>query len=192
MIEFFSGHHNLIVILHLISAAVGLGAATATDVLFFKFLKDFRISKFEADTMKVLSPVIWTALGLALLSGLGLYLPAADILHAKPKFLVKMLAFIVVIVNGVFLNSYITPRLEKISFGKRHRHQPGELHHIRKIAFASGAVSIISWYSAFILGAFRGLALSFENILFIYLAALALGIAGSQFFERWTAFRAGE
>lgn len=191
-IELLAGHHNLIAILHLIGAAIGLGAATVTDVLFFKFLKDFKISEFEADTLKILSQVIWFALGVMFITGLGLYLPEAAQLNETPKFLVKMITFLVIVINGAFLNLYITPHLVKISFGKKHHHEAGELHHIRKIAFAMGAVSIVSWYSAFILGSLRSLAWNFETILLIYLSALAVGIIGSQLFERQMMLRSGE
>ena len=90
----------------------------------------------------------------------------------------------VIILNGAFLNLLISPRLVHISFGKRHPHEPGELHHLRKLAFALGAVSIVSWYSAFILGALRRLSFSFIELLSAYLVIVALAVIGSQITER--------
>lgn len=192
LIGLLAGHHDFIVLVHLAGAAIGLGAATVTDVLFFKFLKDFKISEFEAGVLKILSQVIWFALAIVLISGIGLYLPEISELHETPKFLVKMIVFLVIIINGSFLNLLITPHLVKISFGERHHHKEGELHHIRKLAFALGAISIISWYSAFILGALREITLGFGALLAIYLSIVLVGIIASQLFERYFVIRSGE
>ena len=59
------------------------------------------------------------------------------------------------------------------------------MHHIRKIAFALGAISIVSWYSAFILGMLRTLPIEFSSLLLIYLFILGGAIIGSQFMERF-------
>ncbi|MBI2635219.1 MAG: hypothetical protein HYW79_01600 [Parcubacteria group bacterium] len=183
-------YHELIVVGHILGVALGLGGATITDIFFFKFLKDFRISEWEADVMRTLSQVIWFALALLILTGLGLYLPEAQELNQSAKFLVKMIAIAVIIVNGAFLNLLIAPKLVKISFGEKHEHQPGELHHERKIAFALGAISIVSWYSAFILGVLRKLPIEFSSLLLIYLIILSVAIVVSQLMERFFVKRA--
>lgn len=175
---------HIIVIIHALAMALGLGAATLTDIFFFKFLKDFKISEGEADVMRTISQVIWFALGVVVITGIGLFLPQADVLAESSKFLVKMIVVLVIIVNGAVLNLYITPRLSQISFGEAHHHKPGELHHIRKIAFALGGISIASWYTAFLLGSLRSIPLPFTAVLALYMGALACGIIGSQIMER--------
>lgn len=134
--------------------------------------------------------MIWFALALLVLTGLGLYLPEAEELNQSAKFLVKMIVVAVIIVNGAFLNLLVAPKLVKISFGEKHKHQPGELHRERKIAFALGAISVVSWYSAFILGMLRKLPLEFSSLLLIYLFILGGAIIGSQFMERFFAKQA--
>jgi len=178
-----------ILILHSIAAAIGLGAATITDIFFFKFLKDFKISEPEADILHTLSQVIWFALALIILTGVGLYLPASERLLESSKFLVKMVVVSVIVVNGAVLNLLISPKLVHISFGESHEHQSGELHKLRKLAFALGAISITSWYSAFILGALHRPPLSFLELLGIYLALITLAVAGSQLVEKKIARR---
>lgn len=72
-----------------------------------------------------------------------------------------------------------------LSFCIRHKkHQPDELHRERKIAFALGAISVVSWYSAFILGVLRKLPIEFSLLLLIYLFILGSAVIGSQFMER--------
>lgn len=176
-------YREFILIAHAFAVAVGVGGATITDVFFFKFLKDSKISVREAKIMRVLSEVIWSALLVIVFTGVLLYLPHAARLNETPKFLVKVIAVAVLILNGVLLNLYLTPQLTKISFGERHRHEKGELFHIRKIAFASGAVSITSWYTAFLLGSLRKLEIEFVPLFAIYLILLCLAILGSQVME---------
>ncbi|MBI2633927.1 MAG: vitamin K epoxide reductase family protein [Parcubacteria group bacterium] len=44
LLEFLEINHQSIAIVHVLAAAIGVGSATVADVLFFKFLKDLRIS----------------------------------------------------------------------------------------------------------------------------------------------------
>jgi len=176
-------YKKLLLILHLFGMALGVGAATITDVFFFKFLKHYRITEPEADIMKTLSHVIWFALGLLVVSGLGLYLPEMEILNDSSKFLVKMIGVGVLIVNGFLLNVFIQPRLVHISFNEPHPHHPGELHTLRKLSFALGAISITSWYFVFVLGGLRKITVDFSHLFLGYVALLAVAVIGSQIFE---------
>lgn len=110
-ISVLAENHSFIVILHLLGMALGLGGATIVEIFFFKFLKDFRISSLEADVLHTLSQVIWFALAFIILTGFGLYLPEAQELISSSKFLVKMVAVLVIIINGAFLNLLISPKL---------------------------------------------------------------------------------
>lgn len=184
LFEFLGEVRTSIIILHGLAAAVGVGAATVTDVLFFKFLKDLRISAEESGILKSVSQVIWLALAVLVVTGLALWLPDAERLNESSKFLVKMAIVAVIIANGALLNLWIAPNLIRISFGERHAHIPGELRHIRRLAFALGAVSITSWYSAFILGSLRGVPLGFWPLLGLYAAVAAAAVAVSQIADR--------
>lgn len=170
-------------VLHLIGVALGVGAATISDIFFFKFLKDFRISKFESEILSTLSQIIWLGVGLLVLSGLGLFIPEIAKFGASSKFLTKMFIVVVIVLNGVFLNFYISPRLIDISFGKEHNHQAGELRMFRRVAFGSGAVSLSSWYLTLILGSLRSIPFTVAQALGIYFAVLFVAITISQIIE---------
>lgn len=165
---------KIITVFHLIGAGIGVGAATISDVFFFRFLKDGKISFFENDVLKTLSIVIWCALAIVLFSGIGLYLPQDEILQQSPKFLTKMIAVGVLVVNGIALNFIITPKLTRAFFHLYTKFQ--------RLAFAGGAISISSWYFVFILGALRKISISFPSLLFIYIAIVVFAIIGSQMF----------
>ncbi|MEX2054859.1 MAG: hypothetical protein WD972_01630, partial [Candidatus Andersenbacteria bacterium] len=174
-----------ILALHLLGIAFGLGGASITDTLFFKFLKDWRISHEESNVMKTLSQVIWLGIAIVVVSGVGLYLPQADYLNHSSKFLLKMVVVGVIIVNGAFLNLFISPQLTSISFGGPNYMARGKLHRLRQIAFALGSISATSWYTAFILGIVRNIPLPFTMLLIIYLCLLAGAITCSQILGYW-------
>lgn len=177
-------YRPIIIVLHILFMALGLGAATLTDIFFFRFLKDFRISQEESEVLSTLSQFIWFALCFILITGFALYLPQAGHYNDVPKFLAKMIVVGVIIVNGAFLNLYIAPKLVKISFAEPHKHKEGELVRARRMAFAMGPISVVSWYSAFVLGSIpASTPLSFMTFLKIYLLALLVAITVGQFFE---------
>lgn len=180
LVEYRSG----ILMLHVLAMALGLGAATLTDIFFFKFLKDSRISQEEAKMLSTLSENIWLALGLAIMTGVALFMPSAALYAETPKFLAKVLVVGVIILNGAFLNLYIAPKLVKISFAEPHHHKEGELGRARRIAFALGPISVVSWYIAFILGSLSVTTnLSFWTFLKIYLLLLVVAVTIGQFVE---------
>jgi hypothetical protein len=167
-------------IAHLIGVAIGVGAATVSDVLFFKFLKDLRISKQEAGVLKALHPLFWIALFVLILSGIMLYAQDPEHFRSSAKFQLKVVVVCVIVLNGLLLHFVVSPKLQQISFGKPHKgHHAGELKHLRLIAFGSGAVSLVSWYSALVLGALRGIPVTFFVGVALYLVVIfgAIGVS---------------
>jgi uncharacterized membrane protein len=189
-LEVLAAHHSFLFLSHMFGVALGLGGATIADIFFFKFLRDFKISEWEADILHTLSQIIWFALAILLLSGAGLYVLDAAALSANVKFIAKMTAVLVIIANGALLNLLIAPKLVKISFGEAHAHMAGELRHIRKIAFALGAISLVSWYAAFLFGFLADVSLGATSLFGAYAGALALAVLASQLLERLYAGRA--
>ena len=184
-ITFMAENKKAITLIHVISMALGLGGATFSDYFFFKFLKDFKISKFEKDVLDALSNIIWVMLFVAIISGVGLFLPEAGRFMASTKFLLKLIVVSVITLNGIALNILIAPSLMKFSFRKDSHPTHKTVHFTRRLGFALGSVSILSWYSAFFLGSFRSLPWSFETLLIGYIVLLACGIVGSQLLDAW-------
>jgi uncharacterized membrane protein len=177
--------HKPILWLHLLGFALGVGGATVVDVLFFKFLNDFTISKEENGVLQILSQVIWVGLLVLVISGIGLYLPNAAVLNETPKFLLKTIVVMVIIVNGAFLNLYVSPKLIDISWKAGVALPLKSIFRFRKLSFALGAISFVSWYSAFILGFLKNVPFSLPELLMLYVGILLLAIVGSQIMERF-------
>ena len=166
------------IILHNIGFILGLGGATITDVFFFRFLKDGVISENEKQTMDTLSNVIWVGLGILIVSGIMLYLPEQARLGVSSKFLLKVIVVSVLTVNGVFLNIFVAPRMRSLSLALT-----PPAGHFRKLAFALGAISITSWYTAFFLGSFRSINLALREGIAVYLGLVIAAVIGSQVYE---------
>ncbi len=183
VVPFLSEHYRFILILHIVGVSLGVGGATISDVFFFRFLKDYKISHKEASVLDAVSDVIWAGLAILILTGLGLYLPNSEELIQNPRFLTKMAVVAVITINGAVLNLKVQPHLMKITFGE-HEHHEGEMVFHRRLAFGLGAVSLVSWYSAVFFAMARGLPNSFLVLFGSYLAILAGAVIISQFVER--------
>lgn len=185
IIPLFQQFRLIMLFLHIFGVSVGLGGAVIADTLFFKFLKDLKISHFESSILKTISQLIWSALALVTISGVGLFLADINGLLGSDKFIVKMIIMVVIFINGALLHFFIHPTLTQISFGKRHHHEQGELHWYRRRAFISGAVSISSWLSVFVLGMLpRTQPFNLLELLVAYLLVLLFAISGGLILEK--------
>lgn len=165
---------------HLFGMALGLGGVAVTDYISLKLMKSFPLSTREAVIMKSISRVIWFGLVIAIVSGFFLYLPAAERLNESPKFLMKLIVVAVILVNGLVLNLYISPKLSGGSVS----------HRFRKVAYALGSISGVSWLSAFVLGTMRVSPLPFSQLLGAYVLVLCAAIGVSQLLEGRSTARA--
>lgn len=182
--EFFTQIKSVFIVIHALAAAVGLGAVVVTDTLFFRFLKDFKVSHKERETLNTISQVIWGAIIALFLSGVVLYFSAPLEYLAKSKFVAKLCIFAVIVINGIALNAIISPYLVRLSFNDdaESLKKSLKLRILRRIAFASGGISIVSWLSVFILGSIRSIPLSVGQALLVYIGLAGCAVLGSQIF----------
>lgn len=161
-------------ILHSVGFILGIGAATITDIFFFRFLKDNTISQEEKENMDTLSSIVWAALAILVVSGIALFLPESARLLASAKFLLKITILGVLILNGVFLNMFVAPHLRRLSF-------EGTIpaRRFRRLAFSLGGISITSWYIVFLLGSFQKVVISLSQGLIGYGVCLVAVIVGA-------------
>lgn len=146
-------NYGIFLVMHMLGIALGAGGAIIGGILFVKFLRDCRISKIEADITRAISEVVWFALAILALSGAALYLPGAGQSAKELIFMFEMTVVGVVIINRLFLDLLIFPKLVKMSL--REELMEGNLK-IKtstgwKLSFVLGAVSIVSWIFVLIL-----------------------------------------
>ncbi len=181
-IHFFNDNKQISVIVHVFSVIVGMGTAIVSDILFNVYIKDKKINPTENNTLEVLSKVIWVSLWLIVLSGIAIFFSNPSIYSASDKFLLKMVIVGFVIINGYLFAQVTHGALRKINFTDTNSHH--KYVRIRRMSFAFGAVSVISWLLAFVLGSIKSIPISFWQGLIIYGALLVVGIVGSQIVER--------
>ena len=183
-ISMLSAHKDIILALHIFGVVLGVGATTIADILFFKFLKNFRISGEGANILHSVSQIIWFALAILIVMGVCFFIPQSAFLFSSPIFLLKIIVVLVILLNGAVLNLYIVPRLIKISFNEKDNCDSGELRVARKFAFALGAISTISWYIVLVLGIIEVLPFSITFLILTYFLILLIGVFISQIVNR--------
>ncbi len=175
---------SYVTLLHLVGFALGVGGATISDVLFMRFLKDFKITLEEKEILQIMSQIIWFGLLLIVISGVGLFLPEMERLLDSSKFLIKMIVVGVIILNGLILNFIISPKMMTISW-KPEAMNVKKAVTLSHFAFATGAISFISWYTALFLGFTESLPYTLEQLLLFYVSILIVGIIASQIFRKF-------
>lgn len=166
---------------HILGLVLGLGGTLILDILIFHFLWNFKIHKAEAVIMHLISQVVIIGLILLLTTGVAIYLTDQQQYLYSGRFLMKMTAVLVLTVNGIILNFYVMPKIEKLSLLKEEqkKRQP-----LKRTAFAVGAVSVISWFAAFFFAMIKGLeTFSYWTLCLPYVAILIVGVLASQFFK---------
>ncbi len=180
-IQFFSKYKHFAIILHVFSIIVGMGSAIVSDVLFNLYIKDKKINSTENTTLEILSKIIWVALWFIMLSGVGIFLSNPQVYMASDKFLLKMVIVGIIIINGYLFARITHGSLLEMNFTDTNIHHKNV--RIRRLSFAFGAVSVVSWLSAFVLGSIRSIPVSFWMGLSIYLSLVFVSIIISQIFE---------
>jgi len=166
-----------LLILHIGGVALGAGVAFFSAAMFMKVMYDGRVTKNELSFIELASAIVAVGLGILVASGIGLFLLDAEKYLASSKFLAKMTIVAVLVVNGSIIHAIHLPALQK-HLGEFLPTVPG--FGLRSVAmYAGGAVSMVSWASALVLGVFRSVPYEYEIIMLVYAALLMLGVLAS-------------
>ncbi len=182
IVSFFVQYKKVFVIAHVFSVIFGMGAALVSDVLFNTFIKDKKINITENKVLSTLSQIVWISLIFIVLSGVGLFFSAPEIYATSSKFLTKVTVILVIVLNGALFHFIVHPALPKMTFTSDN--PDNKYVRVRRWSFAFGAVSIISWLLAFILGSVSAIPVAYKEAMILYAAILFVGIGTSQILER--------
>jgi hypothetical protein len=164
--------------MHLIGFALGFGGAMVSDAMFFSSIKDKVITHTEYRFMQLGSRLVWLGLALLLLSGIGLVFLKPELLSAS-KFLIKMVIVGVIALNGIVFHIVHLPHIVS------HIHIPLYTSHTFKKRSLwltmSGGISVVSWFSAALLGSLPGVPFSFVFLLGLYGVLLFMALLGAVF-----------
>jgi len=185
MLLTYANLYQLLVAFHLIGLTLGLGGASISDFTFLGELrKQGRVAPETVSRMKSFSQMVWIGLTILSLSGLGLILLDHGQDLYLPGFQAKMVVVAILVLNGLWLNFYATPKLAKLSFSESYALKSAAWRE-RKLIFIFGAISVTSWYGAFFIAMFKQLVvLPFLGYLAVYGIVLAGAIAMALRMER--------
>lgn len=165
----------------LFGLVIGFGGAIIYTILFFKFLRDYKLSATEKETLLSVENVVIIGLGLVIVNGVGLFIPMANWYAVNPEFMIGCIAVALLAIQTLLEKADIAPRLTDLYDADV---IPADDDHAytRKLAYASGAVSLVSW-GVLVLVAFFHFAISFLGLLALYIGFLIIGVIWSQLSE---------
>jgi hypothetical protein len=169
-------------LLHLFGVTLGAGGSFMSDVIFVSTTKDKILDKSEFDILKKGSAVTWVGLVLLVVSGAMLVSLDFQTYFASSKFILKMIIVGVVIVNGFVFHFVHTPRLRDLV--GIHLSRSSRFRSYSRAMYYSGAVSIVSWVSALILGGLRVIPVSVTAGLCVYLGLIGVAVVGAEYKRR--------
>ncbi|HEV7439931.1 MAG TPA: hypothetical protein VGN94_09965 [Methylobacterium sp.] len=146
---------TLLVGLHLVGLCLGLGGATMLDFWILRWMRWGGMTPEIERTFLFISKVVSVGIGLLWLSGLGflaLYAVEAPEKLGNPKLWAKITIVVVLTVNGLLIHALVLPSVLR---DVRRPMLAGASGIEAGIFLVSGAVSGVSWYTAFALGLMR-------------------------------------
>ena len=180
-IQFFADNKIIFVVLHVLSVVMGMGSALISDLLFNFYSKDKHLNDGEIKTLKFLGNAVWVSLVFIILSGLAIFFSDPYKYEHSQKFISKMTIMALLLLNGLFLHVFVAPHFEDKGLLKFKNKRP-----VRQIAFACGAVSLLSWTVVCVLGTLKSIPIHASNFLMIYLGFVFLAVIFSLFVEKIT------
>jgi len=173
-------NESVIVVAMGLALALGTGGSALMAVLFFKFLSDLVITREEYDVLSTIAQIIWTALLVVIFSAGVLFFIGGEAVMINRSVLVTILALAVITALAeVFLNLWIGPELVERSIFNRGR-RVGHSTDIRRLGFALGAISVISWFSMMTVKLLRDTDIDLELLLAFYGLAVVVSVILSQ------------
>jgi hypothetical protein len=171
---------------HVASVVIGMGAAMISDVLFNFYSKDKILSKQELKVLSAFSAIVWVGLGGIIITGLGIFLSNPEFYASSDKFLIKMTIVGILTLNGYVLARFVQPHLVHRAFLTSRKERT-----VRRLAFACGAISLVSWIGALVLGLLSGIPLAYLEGIGLYMVIILASILIAVTVEKKT-FEAGD
>ena len=167
--------------------AVALGAVLSLFYtnLFVRFIRDFRITRYEEKRLSMFSHGSWIAITLAILSGIALVLTDeyGDITGGS-RFWVLSVVLVMLGIYEVFLNHFHLPKLLDLHFGDIPELDDHEHSILRKKSFVYAFLGIMSWYFVLVLSVFPFYQYSSLALFIAYFVLVILTAGVALYFER--------
>jgi len=169
--------------IHALGFALGIGGVTTVLFLFFRFLRDLHIDEDESQTLKGISELILLGLAFIMVSQFASFVAYAPDLAQFGPFLAQTIALFVAAISGAVLMIIFAPFLSVIPFNETAKdHHHSLLESLKRPLFVTGAVTLSSWYFAFVMNYSLGYGLT--TLLLVYLAVLVTAVLVALLWEK--------
>jgi ABC-type nickel/cobalt efflux system permease component RcnA len=135
-------------LLHNLGIAWGVGGATISAILMARADKNPESGPHIMGLMSSISKLIWAGLILLIVSGIAL-VPLITWPMDMTMLLVKHIAVVLLVINGLFLGFRIIPRLQKAV--PMDRKPSKEFLSLKKKARSAGTIGLVLWYLILVL-----------------------------------------
>ena len=133
---------------HIAGVIIALGSVVFVDIALVWLKFKPKEASIIAKITPMLSLQVWLGLILISISGLLMFLPNS-VIAENSVFQFKMFLVLIVFLNGIFLNVWVTPRFEKL-VPEWHKNTP-KVKNFTKIAGIATAISFLAWWGIVIL-----------------------------------------
>jgi len=174
---------TIAVILHVIGTVLGAGGVTMNDLALLRAVGDGEQGVAYQKSAKIYSLVIWV--GLVLLIATAIYFAVQNAwVMRSDKVLLKILIVALLTINGIMMNRFLTPVLEKLKKEDWEKRSE-KLKDIVVAGIFPGALSITSWYAALILGAAGKQDWTANQMTLWFVVALGICWVGASIVVHW-------
>jgi hypothetical protein len=178
----FISAKTLFLILHVFGVALGAGGAFMTDGMFFLTIKDRVISSTEFKFLEMAHKLVSAGLFLLLISGILLFLQNPQGYLESSKFLAKMTIIAFLSINALVFHFKHIPLFKKL-IGTRLIESQEFISNSSSI-YISGAISMVSWSMALILGMLKLVPYSYWTIMAVYSGIVIIAILAAMFIKQ--------
>ncbi len=181
--EIFS-MRDVLVWVYLFAVALGAILSLFYTNLFVRFIRDFRITRYEEKRLSMFSHGAWIAITLAILSGVALVLTDeyGDITGGS-RFWVLFTVLVMLGIYEIFLNHFHLPKLLDLHFGDIPKLDDHEHSILRKKSFVYAFLGIMSWYFVLVLSVFPFYQYSSLSLFIAYFILVILTAGVALYFE---------
>ena len=174
-ITFLAEYKQFVTIGHVLFVVIGMGGAVVADILFSFFAANKKLSALEIKIMKKLSQIVLFALFGIIVTGIAIFFSDPVKYINSVKFLTKMTVVFTLCINGFLLHKYVFTRLGIVGYLVDKKYTT-----LRKLSFALGSISLLSWLTAMSLGVLDRVSITYIQAISIYFCVLVIGIVISQ------------
>jgi uncharacterized membrane protein len=175
-------YQSLIVIIYSLATSLGLGLSITLEVLFLRFLRDLRISIEESSVLNILRQMTWLSLGTMIVSNYAIFIMDSDLLSESPKFLFKVLILFILVGTNLIYDLFISSKLIEIYSDEALKQHIADKY-LRAAPFFFAPVSLVSWFSIFMLEMTGDFDLSISQLGVLYISVLTISIMAGGIFS---------